>query len=228
MGGRGTLYVVATPIGNLEDISLRGLRILGEVALVTSEDTRTTRHLLSAYGIHTRLTSYHQHSGERKLAQLLRVLEEKDVAMVSEAGMPTINDPGHRFVRAAWEHGIRVVPIPGATAVVTALAVSGFPADQFIHLGFLPRRKGGRRRLLISVTREERTLVAFEAPHRFRETMEDMAELLGERQLVVCRELTKVHEEIFRGTPGAALDHFQDPRGEFTLVIAGFKNKDDG
>ena len=215
------LYVIATPIGNLEDISLRALRLLQEVKLIAAEDTRTTRHLLNAHNIKTPLTSYHEHSKRAKLDYLLNYLEKEDLALVSEAGMPGLSDPGYELIVAAIERGISVVPIPGASAVITALVVSGLPTDQFIYLGFLPRRKGQRQRLLSSIVDEPRTIMAFETPHRLREALSDIEEILGNRRLSVCRELTKVHEEIFRGRVSQAREHFAEPRGEFTLVIEG-------
>jgi 16S rRNA (cytidine1402-2'-O)-methyltransferase len=215
------LYVIATPIGNLEDISLRALRLLREVKLIAAEDTRTTRRLLNAHNIKTPLISYHEHSKRAKLDYLLDYLEKEDLALVSEAGMPGLSDPGYELILAAIEHGISVVPIPGASAVTTALVVSGLPTDQFVYLGFLPRRKGQRQRLLSSIVDEPRTIVAFETPHRLRETLSDIEEILGDRRLSVCRELTKVHEEIFRGRVSEAREHFTEPRGEFSLVIEG-------
>ena len=161
-----TLYVVATPIGNLEDITFRALRVLREVSLIAAEDTRKTRRLLTAYGIKTPVTSYHEHSREAKLSHLLGRLEQGDVALVSEAGMPGISDPGYELVVSAIERGVAVVPVPGPSVLVTALAVSGLNASEFIYVGFLPRKKGQRRRLLEQVADEERTIVAFEAPHR--------------------------------------------------------------
>ena len=215
------LYVIATPIGNLEDISLRALRILREVKLIAAEDTRTTRHLLSAHDIRTPLTSYHEHSKRAKLDYLLNYLEREDLALVSEAGTPGLSDPGYDLIVAAIERGISVVPIPGASAIITALAVSGLPTDQFLYVGFLPRRKGQRQRVLSSIVEESRTIVAFETPHRLNEALEDIEEILGNRRISVCRELTKVHEEIFRGRVNEAREHFIEPRGEFTLVIEG-------
>jgi 16S rRNA (cytidine1402-2'-O)-methyltransferase len=215
------LYVIATPIGNLEDISLRALRLLQEVKLIAAEDTRTTRHLLNAHNIKNPLTSYHEHSKRAKLDYLLNYLDKEDIALVSEAGMPGLSDPGYELIIAAIERGISVVPIPGASAVITALVVSGLPTDQFIYLGFLPRRKGQRQRLLNSIVDEPRTIVAFETPHRLREALSDIEEILGNRRLSVCRELTKIHEEIFRGRVSQAREYFAEPRGEFSLVIEG-------
>jgi 16S rRNA (cytidine1402-2'-O)-methyltransferase len=216
-----TLYVIATPIGNLEDISLRALRLLREVKLIAAEDTRTTRFLLNAYDIKTPITSYHEHSKRAKLDYLLDYLENEDLALVSEAGMPGLSDPGYKLVVAAAGRGIPVVPVPGASAVITALVVSGLPTDQFIYVGFLPRRKGQRQRLLESLREERRTVVAFETPHRLGEALSDIEEVLGDRSMCVCRELTKVHEEIFRGRVSEARGHFIEPRGEFSLIIEG-------
>jgi len=216
-----SLYVVATPIGNLEDISLRALRLLKQVKLIAAEDTRSTRQLLNFYDIKTPLTSYHEHNKRAKLDYLLGYLKQEDVALVSEAGMPGLSDPGYELIAAVIERGISVVPVPGASAVVTALAVSGLPTDQFLYVGFLPRRGGARRRLFKSVADEPRTLVAFEAPHRLVETLNDALEIFGDRKVAVCRELTKVYEEVFRGRLSQAIEHFTQPRGEFTLVIEG-------
>jgi 16S rRNA (cytidine1402-2'-O)-methyltransferase len=215
------LYVIATPIGNLEDISLRALRLLQEVKLIAAEDTRTTRHLLSAHDIKTPLTSYHEHSRRAKLNYLLDYLEREDLALVSEAGMPGLSDPGYDLIVGAIERGVSVVPVPGPSAVITALAISGLPTDQFLYVGFLPRRKGQRQRILSSIVEESRTIVAFETPHRLSEALSDIEEILGNRRISVCRELTKVHEEVFRGRVSRAREHFVEPRGEFTLVIEG-------
>jgi len=219
----GTLYLVGTPIGNLEDITLRALRILREVSLIAAEDTRRTRRLLAHYDIHTPLTSYYEHNKLSKLAVILGALASGDVALVSEAGMPGLSDPGYELVQAALEAGHRVVPVPGPSALVTALVVSGLPTDACLYLGFLPRRATERRRLLAEVAAERRTLVAFEAPHRLVETLADIQAALGDRRIAVARELTKVHEEVWRGTVSQALAHYQaqPPRGEITLVIAG-------
>ena len=215
------LYVVATPIGNLEDVTLRALRVLKEVGLIAAEDTRTTRVLLSHYGIKTRLTSYHHHNRVTKIPYLMEALQSKDVALVSEAGVPGISDPGYDLVLEAIKVGVPVVPIPGASAVTASLAVSGLPVEGALFLGFLPRRKGDRRRLLESLKTVPRTIVAFEAPHRLCSSLEDALAALGDRDLAVCRELTKVYEEVFWGTVSQALAHFAEPRGEFTLVIGG-------
>src|SRR5215208_1056842 len=216
----GTLYVVATPIGNMEDVTLRALRVLGEVAVVAAEDTRTTRNLLARHGIAARLTALTEHNTARAVPRLLATLATADVAVVSEAGTPAISDPGYELVRAAIEAGYTVSPVPGPSAVLAALVASGLPAREFTYLGFLPHAAGERRRLLASVAREPRALVFFESPHRLRAMLEDLAEAVGERPLALCREMTKLYEEVFRGPATAALDHFQTPRGEFTIVVA--------
>jgi len=215
------LYLVATPIGNLEDISLRALRTLREVKLIAAEDTRRTKQLLASYDIKTPLTSYHEHNKGAKLGYLLDHLEGEDVALVSDAGMPGMSDPGYELVVAASERDIPVVPVPGPSVVITALVISGLPTDRFIYLGFLPRKSSGRRRFLESVANERGTMVAFESPHRLQATLSDILLVLGDRRVAVCRELTKLYEEVFRGLVSQAIDHFTQPRGEFTLVIAG-------
>ncbi|MCL2149479.1 MAG: 16S rRNA (cytidine(1402)-2'-O)-methyltransferase [Dehalococcoidia bacterium] len=216
-----SLYVVGTPIGNLEDISLRAIRVLKEVSLIASEDTRTTRCLLTHFGIRTPLISYFEHNKSAKLDHLLQALEGGDVALVSEAGMPGISDPGYELVVAAQRLGFSVIPVPGPSAAVTAVAVSGLPTDRFHYLGFLPRRGNARRKFLEDALGQTATLVAYEAPHRLNEALRDIISVLGNRRLAVCRELTKIHEEVFRGTATEALSYFSAPRGEFTLVIAG-------
>ena len=225
-----TLYLVATPIGNLEDITLRALRVLKEVALIAAEDTRTARFLLAHFQIHTPVTSFFEHSHSQKLDAILGALAGGDVAVISEAGMPGLSDPGYELVRAALERNIRVVPIPGASAITTALVGSGLPTDQFVYLGFLPRQKSARRKFLQAVADEPRTLVAFEAPHRVRVALDDIAATLGDRQICLARELTKMFEEFFRGTVEEARIHFAQhaPRGEFTLVIAGRRTENRG
>jgi len=217
----GTLYLVSTPIGNLEDITLRALRILRAVSLIAAEDTRTTRKLLSHYDIHTPLTSYNEHNRRAKTPRLLEALAQGDVALVSEAGTPAISDPGQHLVAAAWEASVRVVPVPGPSVLTAALAVSGLSTRRFLYLGFLPRQRGPLRKLMRSVHDAAETLVAFEAPHRLRTTLSILREELGDRRIAVCRELTKVHEEVFRGCLSEAEGHFLEPRGEFTLVIEG-------
>ncbi len=220
------LYVVATPIGNLDDISLRALRTLREVRLIAAEDTRKTKRLLTTYDIKTPVTSYHQHNKWTKLGYILRSLEDGDLALVSSAGMPGISDPGYELVVAANQRGIPVVPIPGPSVVVTALVISGLPTDRFSYVGFLPNRVNSRRRLLESIANEQSTIVALESPHRLPAALNDILLTLGDRKIAVCRELTKIYEEVFRGTISQAIAHFTEPRGEFTLVIEGRMERD--
>ena len=216
-----TLYVVATPIGNLEDITLRALRVLSEVALIAAEDTRVTRRLLDRHGIETPMTSYNEHNSRSKTPVLLARLTTDDVALVTDAGSPGINDPGAWLVEAAAEAGHTVATVPGPSAPTAALSVSGMYGDSFVYLGFLPKRRSERLKMLASVSTQERTLIALETPHRLRAALQDIAETLGDRPIAACRELTKLHEEVFRGTVSEAIERFQEPRGEFTLVIQG-------
>lgn len=218
-----TLYLVSTPIGNLEDITLRALRILKEVTLIAAEDTRQTRKLLTRYAITTPCVSYHEHSGEDKVAQLLTTMTTGDVALVSDAGTPGISDPGYDLVRACLVQGVAVVPVPGPSAPLAALIASGLPTDRYFYLGFLPRKGSERRAALAELAAVTATLVAFEAPHRLVATLTDVQAVLGDRQVAVARELTKLHEELVRGTASEVLTHFERerPRGEITLVIAG-------
>ena len=218
-----TLYLVATPIGNLEDFSPRAQRILREVALIAAEDTRHTGKLLKHFGIRTPLTSYFDHNKKRKLAPILETLAERDVALVSDAGMPGINDPGYALVRAALEAGHAVSPVPGPSAPIAALAVSGLPTDRFLYLGYLPRKSGERRKTLGEVAALPYTLVFLESPHRLLESLADLQAELGDRRIAVAREMTKMYEEIFRGRISEAAAHFDGGRlqGEITLVIDG-------
>ena len=218
-----TLYLVATPIGNLEDISARALRILREVRLIAAEDTRQTAKLLQRYDIHTRSLSYYEHNKLVRLEQVLEVLQEGDVALVSDAGTPALNDPGYELVRAALAAGHEVSPIPGACAPIAALVASGLPTDSFLYLGYLPRKAVERQRLLTQVSSLPYTLIFLEAPHRLLASLQDLQAELGDRQIAVGRELTKLYEEIFRGSLSEACEHFtkHTPRGEFTLVLAG-------
>ena len=218
-----TLYVVATPIGNLEDITLRALRILKEVSVIAAEDTRKTKRLLTHYDIRTPMTSYYEHNKLTKLDHILGYLESGDVALVSEAGTPGISDPGYELVVAAGERKIPVIAVPGASSVVSALSVSGLATDRFTFLGFLPRKAGARRKVLTAAGRNEGTLIVLESPRRLIETLTELGEILGDRRIAVCRELTKIHEETYRGTIRTAIEYFQEPRGEFTLVVEGFR-----
>lgn len=218
----GTLYLVATPIGNLEDITLRALRLLGEVPLIAAEDTRDARRLLAHFKIAApKLLSYNDHNARVRIPHLLAALDDGDVALVSDAGMPGISDPGHELVVAAANAGHRVVPVPGASAVIAAVAASGLPSRRFHYLGFLPRQRGARRAALADVAASADSTVLYESPHRLRATLEDIHVVLGDRTIAVCRELTKLHEEIWRGTVSEAIVHFEAARGECTVVIEG-------
>lgn len=219
----GTLYLVATPIGNLEDITRRALNILEQVQLVAAEDTRQTHKLLNHYGIQKPLTSYYEHNKTSKLEVILDALATGDVALVSDAGTPALNDPGYELVRAALAKGFPVSPIPGPSAPIAALIASGLPTDAFLYLGYLPRKSTERKQAFQEVSNLPYTLIFLETPHRLLEALKDAWQILGDREISVARELTKLHEEIFRGSISAAHTHFtnQPPRGEFTLVIAG-------
>lgn len=223
----GKLYVVGTPIGKLEDMTLRGLRVLGEVSLIAAEDTRRASKLTRRYEIDTPTTSYFEGNKLTKLDAILGALDAGDVALISEAGMPGLSDPGYELIQTAIDLGFEVVPVPGPTAPVTALIVSGLPTDAFHFLGYLPRRVSRRRRVLERVAREACTIIVFETPHRLLESLADIEAMLGDRPLAVCREMTKVHEEIWRGTVSGARDTFgrREPRGEFTLVIGGVEEE---
>lgn len=227
MTDMGTLYLVATPIGNLEDISARALRTLREAKLIAAEDTRHTRKLLSHYDIHTRLTSYFEHNKVQKVEEVIAALGRGNVALVSDAGTPGLNDPGFLLVRAALEAGHKVSPIPGASAPLAALVCSGLPTDKFVFLGYLPRKAGERRRAMEEVADLGYTLIWLETPHRLPEALEDMQAILGKRQIAVAGELTKMFEEIFRGTVAEARAYFADhpARGEYTLVVTGQSEK---
>ncbi|MDM8533000.1 16S rRNA (cytidine(1402)-2'-O)-methyltransferase [Anaerolineales bacterium HSG25] len=218
------LYVVSTPLGNLDDITFRAVNVLREVGAIASEDTRTTGRLLAHFEIKTRLLSYHEHSKPHQIKRILDLLTEHDVALVSEAGTPLLSDPGYKLVQAAIQHGFDVVAIPGASALLTALPVSGLPTDQFLFVGFLPRKSTARQTLFEQLRSQLATLIFYESPHRVQASLVDMAAVFGnDRSIAVCRELTKLHEEIWRGTLAQAVDAWAErtPRGEFTLVVAG-------
>lgn len=219
----GTLYIVPTPIGNLEDITLRALRVLREASLIAAEDTRTTGRLLAHFDIHTPQTSYHEHNKLAKLDAILDALVLGDVALVSDAGTPGLSDPGYELIRAALDAEVSVVPLPGPSAVVAALVASGLPTDSFAYLGFLPRKRKARREALAALRDTPHTLVFYEAPHRLLETLQDIEAVLGARPVAVARELTKMYEEIWRGPVGEAAEYFAatPPRGEITLVVGG-------
>lgn len=222
---KGTLYVVATPIGNLEDISIRALDVLKNVDLIACEDTRRTVLLLNHYGIATPRESHHEHNETRHAQRLLALLREgKSIALVSDAGTPLISDPGYVLVDACRKAGINIVPVPGPSAAVAALVGSGFPTDSFLFVGFLPAKKGQRRSKLQEIASVPATLVLYEAPHRLLHVLEDINEILGERQMCLAREITKIHEEWLRGTPleiATALRARPQIRGEITLVVEG-------
>jgi len=219
----GTLYLVATPIGNLADITHRALQVLRDVDLIACEDTRHTHKLLQHYGITTKTTSYHEHNEQQRAAELIDLLKQgSDIAVVSDAGTPSISDPGFRLVRAAIESEIAVVPVPGPSALISALIAAGLPTDEFFFAGFLPSRSNARRVRLNELRSVPGTLIFYEAPHRLATTLRDAYEVLGEREAVVARELTKLHEEIRRGRLSELAKHYVDeenPRGEIVVLI---------
>ena len=221
----GTLYVVGTPIGNLEDITYRAIAILKSVTVIAAEDTRHTRTLLSAYDIHTPLTSYHDFNKEEKAPVLIaRMAEGASVALVCDAGTPTLSDPGYFLIKEAHRAGRTVCPIPGPAAAIAALSVSGLPTDRFAFDGFLPRKSGGRRKRLESLKSEPRTLIFYESPYRILALLEEIRVVMGEREIVVGREMTKLHEEIMRGSIADVICRFEKkkPKGEITLVVTGY------
>jgi 16S rRNA (cytidine1402-2'-O)-methyltransferase len=220
----GILYIVATPIGNLEDITLRALRVLKEVDVVAAEDTRHTQILLSRHDIHTPLTSYHEHNEKTKAQELVtRLARGQNVALVSDAGTPAISDPGFRLVVQAIRAGLRIIPIPGASALTAVLSASGLPTDRFVFEGFLPAKKSQRREKLQTLRDETRTLIFYEAPHRLKEALDDIHELLGNREAVLAREVSKIHEEFLRGPVSELVRTLGggEMRGEVTLIISG-------
>ena len=217
-----TLYLVPTPIGNLDDMTLRAIKVLREVNLIAAEDTRRAAILLSHFDLHTPVTSYFEHNKLSKLDRILSALEQGDIALISEAGTPGLSDPGYELIRAAIERGHPVVPLPGATAAIPALVASGLPTDSFVFNGFLPRKAGDRKRALEAVKADRRTLIFYEAPHRVRDALGDMLAIFGDRSICVARELSKVHEEIWRGSIAQARERFGvEALGEFVLVVAG-------
>ncbi|MEM9955573.1 MAG: 16S rRNA (cytidine(1402)-2'-O)-methyltransferase [Chloroflexota bacterium] len=220
----GTLYIVATPIGNLEDMTFRAVRILKEVQLIAAEDTRTSRVLTKHFEIDTPMTSYHEYNKLTKLQAVFDTLKSGDVALISDAGTPGISDPGYELIQEAIIRGYSVVPIPGASAVITALVASGLATDSFMYLGFLPKKQSARRDLFQSLKHDPRTLIAYESPHRVADTLGQIASVLGDtRQVCIAREMTKKFEEFWRGTAKSAAQHFsqENPKGEVTLLIEG-------
>ncbi|GAB4496144.1 MAG: 16S rRNA (cytidine(1402)-2'-O)-methyltransferase [Anaerolineales bacterium] len=224
----GTLYLVATPIGNLEDLSPRAVRILRESILIAAEDTRHTGTLLKHFNIETPLTSYWEHNKLNKLDFILEKLSQGNVALVSDAGTPAINDPGYELVQAALASNFDVRPVPGPSAPITALAVSGLPTDSFLYLGYLPHKSSERHNRLNEVIEQPYTLIFFETPHRITDSLEDILSTLGNRRICVAREMTKLYEEYWRGDVSGAIERFKskEPRGEFTLVIEGKKKEE--
>ncbi|MBD2677977.1 MULTISPECIES: 16S rRNA (cytidine(1402)-2'-O)-methyltransferase [Nostoc] len=220
-----TLYVVGTPIGNLEDMTFRAVRILQTVDIIAAEDTRHTGKLLQHFEIKTPQISYHEHNRTSRIPEILQYLaNDKAIALVSDAGMPGISDPGYELIKACIEAGISVVPIPGASAAITALSAAGLPTDRFVFEGFLPAKTQQRREHLESLQTESRTLIFYESPHRLQDTLQDLAEIWGsDRQIVLGRELTKLYEEFWRGTIAEAIAHYsqREPQGEYTLVVGG-------
>lgn len=224
MGTKGSLFVVATPIGNLQDITLRALEILKAVDLVVAEDTRKAMSLLTHYGIKKNVISLHRHSPSRRIEEIVKNLKEgKTVALVSEAGTPGISDPGAELVKRCGEEGIKTIPIPGASALTAALSVSGFSTQSFLFFSFPSRKRSKRRKMLQTLKDYPYTIAFFESPHRILETLEDIREILGERKMVLCRELTKLYEEVIRGTVGEILQQLKgrEIRGEFTIILEG-------
>ena len=218
---KGILYLIATPIGNLEDVTFRAIRLLGDVSLIAAEDTRRTAKLLNRYKISTPAASLHEHNEKRRTPSLIKRLEAgQSIALVTDAGTPLLSDPGLHLVRTAIERGIQIDPVPGASAILAALAVSGLVENQFTFLGFPPNRSHARKKWFETLTSEPRPLIIFEAPHRLLGSLRDMAEVLGNRQVAVCREMTKVHQELVNGPILSVLEQLSSPRGEFTIVVA--------
>lgn len=221
---KGILYICGTPIGNLEDITLRALRILKKVKLIAAEDTRRTKKLLNHYHIDTKATSYHEYNKFKKAPYLVEILKNgQDIALVSDAGMPGISDPGYVLIDLALKSNIKIIPIPGVSALITALVVSGLPIDKFVFEGFLPRKIKERKRYFRSIENEERTVIFYETPHRLKRALKDMLEVWGDRKIVIARELTKIFEEIIRGKLSQVLTEIstKEIKGEITLVVQG-------
>lgn len=226
---RGKLYIVSTPIGNLEDITLRAIKTLRNVHIIAAEDTRQTATLLHRYHIHTRQTSYHDHNKKEKAEVLIdRLQKGEDVALVSDAGTPGISDPGYYLIKMAIEEGIQVVPIPGPTAMISAISISGLPADSFVFEGFLPSKRAGRIKKLETLSEEKRTLIIFESPHRIMKTLQDILSIMGNRKISLTRELTKHFEEVIRGSVSEVINSLKGRKikGEITLVIEGKKENE--
>jgi 16S rRNA (cytidine1402-2'-O)-methyltransferase len=226
----GTLYICGTPIGNLEDITLRVIKILKEVEFIAAEDTRHTKKLLDRYQINTKITSYYEYNKFKKAPYLVEILKNgQDIALVSDAGMPGISDPGYVLINLALKNNIKLIPVPGVSALITALVVSGLPTDRFVFEGFLPRKIKERKKYFKSIENEERTIIFYEAPHRLKKALKDMFEILGDRKIVIARELTKKYEEIIRGNLIQVLSEIntKEMKGEITLIVQG-RSKDKG
>jgi len=224
----GILYICGTPIGNLEDITLRALRILKEVNLIAAEDTRHTLKLLNHYQINTKITSYYEYNKFKKAPYLVEILKNgQDIALVSDAGMPGISDPGYVLINLALKNNIKIIPVPGVSALITALVVSGLPADKFVFEGFLPRKIKERKRCFKGIENEERTIIFYETPHRLKRALKDMLEIWGDRKVVIARELTKMYEEIIRGKLSQVLTEIstKEIKGEITLIVQGGNKK---
>ncbi len=214
------LYVIATPIGNLDDLTIRAVHILREIPLVIAEDTRVTRKILNRIQAKPKIVSFHRRSSQSEATRIVSYLSRGDAALVTDAGTPGVNDPGQKIVAAAVAQGHNVVPLPGPSSVMAALSVCGFYVDQFTSCGFLPAARGKRRRFLNEIAQQSIAAVFFETPHRLTAALQDIAEILNNRQLAICREMTKLHEEVWRGVAADALEHFDNPRGEFVIVVA--------
>ena len=220
----GILYICGTPIGNLEDVTLRALKILKEVSLIAAEDTRHTLKLLNHYRINTKITSYYEYNKFKKAPYLVEILKKgQDIALVSDAGMPGISDPGYVLIDLALKNNIKIIPVPGVSALITALVVSGLPTDKFVFEGFLPRKIKERKRYFKNIKNEERTIIFYETPHRLKKALKDMLEILGDRKVVIARELTKMYEEIIRGKLSQVLSEIdsKEIKGEITLIVQG-------
>ena len=222
------LYIVATPIGNLDDLTIRAVRTLSEVSMVIAEDTRVTRKILNKIQANPKIVSFHRRSLRSDTDRIVGYLSQGDAALVSDAGTPGVNDPGQKIVSAAIAQGHSIVPVPGPSSVMAALSISGFYVDQFASYGFLPAASGKRRRFLREIAQQPIAAVFFETPHRLTSALQDIADVLKDRQLTICREMTKLHEEVWRGTAADALEHFDNPRGEFVIVVAPLERGERG